>query len=58
MEISAFDIIKDLEPFEEALLHIRRAKGQPVADIIEEKTSAFGEEPAHQKSFERNVVGG
>ena len=56
VEVSALDIIINLQPFEEALLHVPGTKSEAVADIIKEQASPFRKEPAHQKGLERNVA--
>src|SRR5205085_11218493 len=56
MIIRVFDLVENLQPFEETLLHVRRAEGQPVADVVEQKKVALGKESAGKKRFERDVL--
>ena len=56
MIIRVFHLVENLQPFEETLLHIRQAEGQPVADVVEQKKVAFGKEAAGKKRFEREVL--
>src|SRR5262249_49941746 len=56
MKVSVLDAVVDLEPLEEALLHVARAEGEAVADVVKEQAGALWEEGAHQEGLEWHVV--
>ena len=58
MEIRVLDAVVHFQPFEKAFLHVAGTEGQPIADVVKEQTGPFRKQPAHEKSFERDIVDG
>ena len=50
------DAVIDLQPLEEALLHIGGAEGQTVADVVEQETGALREQAPDEKGLERHIA--
>src|SRR5882672_5176051 len=56
VEIGVLRGIIDLHPFKEALLHVRRAEGQSVADVIEQQAGTLWKKPADEEGLEGDIV--
>src|SRR5262249_43445176 len=55
VEVRVLDLVVNLQPLEEPLLRVGRAKGQAVADVVEQQKIALGKQASGEKRFERDV---
>ena len=56
MKRRALHVVVNRQPLEEPLLHLRRTKAQPVADVVEQKKVAVGKQTLRQECLQRQIA--